>query len=268
MSASVILLNIVPLALPNASIITANDINDHGQIVGQFDDAQGAGHGFVCEDGSFCQLDYPDASSTNVLGINNLGQMVGMFGTLTATSGFLYDRGTFSPPLAFPGSSNLTIANGINDRGEIVGVYQSAAPGEHSFLLKANKYSTLIFPGSRETAAEDINNSGEVVGGFPDAHGTHGFVYLENVGVFTTALSASGGTVTALRGVNNGGQIVGGWFDNQGNEHPFLYMAGAIHPIVIPGATSASVNGINDRGQVVGNYQAGNVSQSFVAAIR
>lgn len=267
MPTQVILLNIKVLAIPGVSKMNANGINDNGQVVGQFTDAGGVDHGFVYEEESFCRLDYPGATGTNILGINNLGQMVGMFTTLTGTSGFVYDRGTFSPPLTYPGAANLTVANGMNDRGEIVGVYQDATPGEHSFLCKAGKYQTLVYPGAKETGAQDINNSGQIIGSFPDPKGTHGFVYLENVGVFTPALDCPTGTVTALRGINNSGNIVGGCFDGNGNEHPFLYMAGALNPILIPGAVSASLTGINDRAQVVGNLRFAGGAQSFVAAI-
>jgi probable HAF family extracellular repeat protein len=267
MTAKINLLAVKLLTISGASQMTANDINDRGQVVGQFIDPSGT-HGFVFEEDSFCQLDYPDATSTNILGINNLGQMVGMLTTLTATAGFLYDRGTFSPALSFPGAGNLTIANGINDRGHIVGVYQDALPGEHSFIYKAGQFTPLHYPGAKESAVDDINNSGEVVGYFPDAAGTHGFVYLENVGAFTPPLNDPPSTIMPLRGVNNGGQIVGGQVDGSGNEHPFLYMDGGINPIIFPGAISAVTNGINDRGQVVGNVRSASGEQSFIAAIR
>jgi probable HAF family extracellular repeat protein len=261
------LVSIKLLTIPGAARMTANDINDRGQVVGQFTDAGGHAHGFVYEGESVAQLDYPGSTATEILGINNLGQMVGMFTTAAATSGFLYDRGTFSPPLSYPGAVNFTVPNGINDRGEIVGVYQDAMPGEHSFLYKADKYQAVVYPGAQETAAQGIDNSSQVVGDFPDAKGTHGFVYLENVGVFTPPLDCPAGTVMALRGINNGGQIVGGCVDAQGNEHPFVYMAGALNPILIPNAISVSVIGINDRAQIVGNLRVANGAHSFTAAI-
>lgn len=267
MPANITLLHIKPLAIPGATQITANGINDHGQVVGQFTDSNGVPHGFVYENESFCHLDYPNAAGTNILGINNVGQMVGMFTTLTATAGFLYDRGTFSPPITYPGAGNLTVANGLNDRGEIVGVFQDASPGEHSFLYKARSYQPLTYPGATETAAQGVNNSGQVIGSFPDVKGTHGFVYLENVGVFSPPLNCPTGITTTIRGINNGGQIVGGCFDAQGHEHPFLYIAGSLHFILIPGATSASANGVNDHGQIVGNFQSTTGAHSFVAAI-
>jgi probable HAF family extracellular repeat protein len=190
-----------------------------------------------------------------------------MFTTLIGTSGFLYDRGTFSPPMTFPGAGNFTVANGINDRGQIVGVYQDAIPGEHSFLYKAGKYAPLVYPGAKEIGAQDVNNSGQVVGDFPDAKGTHGFVFLENAGVFTPPLDCATGNITTLRGINNGGQIVGGCIDAHGNEHPFVYMAAALNPILIPGAISAGVISINDRAQIAGNLRRATGTHSFVATL-
>ena len=207
--------------------------------------------GEVQEEESFCQLDYPGAAETDILGINNLGQMVGMFTTLTATAGFLYDRGTFSPPMTYPAPGSLTVPNGVNDRGEIVGVFQDAGPGEHSFLYKAGNYEPLTYPGATETAAQGINNSGQVVGSFPDVGGTHGFVHLENVGVFSPHLNCPTGIMTTIRGINNGAQIVGGCFDAQGHEHPFLYIAGALHRILIPGATSAAQIALTTAGRLL-----------------
>ena len=183
MPANLTLLHIKLLAIPGVTQMTANGINDHGQVVGQFTDSHGMPHGFIYEEESFCQLDYPGAAETNILGINNLSQMVGMFTTLTATAGFLYDRGTFSPPMTYPGPRGrevLTVQNGVNDRGEIVGVFQMLGWG-NTAPLKAGNYEPLIYPGAIETAARGINNSGQVVGSFPDVGGAHGFVYLENV---------------------------------------------------------------------------------------
>lgn len=260
-------ISITTIKVPGATQMTANDINEHGQVVGQYTDEKGAVHGFIYEEESFCQLDYPEAASTNILGINNLGQMVGMFTTLTATAGFLYDRDTFSPPLSYPGAGNLTIANALNDRGHIVGVYQGGSPGNHAFLCKAGRFQPLVYPGSAETTAEAVNNNGQIVGNFPDAKGTHGYVYLENVGVFTPALSFPKATVLALRAINHGGQIAGGFTDAQGHEHPFVYMDGRMNPVRIPNAISVSINGINDHGQVTGNGVFERGPASFIAAL-
>jgi len=58
-------------------------------------------------------------------------------------------------------------------------------PGNNSFLYKAGNHEPLTYPGATETVAQGIDNSGQVVGSFPDVGGTHGFVYLENGGAFS-----------------------------------------------------------------------------------
>lgn len=267
MATSISLLTITRISVPGATQISANAINDRAQVAGQFSDGTGRAHGFVYQEGALCQIDYPsaDATSINILGINNLGQFVGMVTTLTATSAFLYDRGTFSALLQFPGAT-FSIANAINNRGEIVGVLQAAA-GNGAFLHKAERYLRLQYPGASETTATGINESGQIVGNFVDAKGTHGFVYLENVGVYSPPLVNPPATTVALRAVNDEGQIVGGFMDKSGNEHPFIYIAAELHPVLIPGATSASINGINNRGQIVGNLNGPAGPQSFIATL-
>ena len=264
---NIIVSNVRRLQVPGFNIQTANDINDHGQIVGQITDPNGGAHGFMYNNGVLCQIDYPGASGTNIIGINNLGQMVGMFTTLTATLGLFYDRGTFGQ-LAFPGAGNLTIANAINDRAEIVGVFQDSSNVGHGFLYKANQYQQLQVPGTKQTIVEAINASGQIVGAYPDAKGTHGFAYLENVGAFIMPLDCPKVKITVLRAINNEGQIAGGCIDTAGDEHPFLYIAGGMNPIVIPGAVSVSVNGINNHGEMVGNVRyARGPSVPFVGTI-
>jgi probable HAF family extracellular repeat protein len=261
-------LNIVavrPLRIPGAVQMTANAINDKGQIVGQYSDSHGP-HGFLYQDGAFCRIDHPDPDVTgiNLIGINNLGQIVGMVTTSTGTFGCMYDRGTFSPLLRYPGAAS-TIANGINDRGQIVGVFQGATSG--GFLYKSFQFQPVGYPGIGETTVEDINENGQIVGNFANKKGTHGFVFLENVGAFTSLIDYPGAAVTFLRAINNEGQIVGGFVDQDGHEHPFLCVAAELHRVLIPEAISSSLNGINSLGQVVGNAVQKDGDHSFLATL-
>ena len=266
MASSVSVLSVELLIVPGATQITANAINDAGQVVGQFTDANGSPHGFIYHNQSFCRLDYPNARETNLLDINNHGQIVGMIITNTATQGFIYDRGNFSSPLIYPGSANLTIANGINDRTEIVGVH-GAPPHGGSFYHAVGGYKFLGYSGAQGANAQRINNSRQIIGDFSDAAGTHSFVYLENVGAFTSPLNCPNAPVIAFRDINNAGLIAGGCVDAQGVERPFIYVDGTMHPVLIPGATSASINGINDHGQIAGNFQSASGAHAFVAAV-
>src|SRR4051794_12280113 len=62
--------------VPGATNTSAEDINNVGQIVGQF---SGGLHGFLDTGGSFTQIDVPGGSFTQALGINDAGQIVGAF---------------------------------------------------------------------------------------------------------------------------------------------------------------------------------------------
>jgi probable HAF family extracellular repeat protein len=73
----------------------AFDINNLGQIVGQFADAAGT-HGFLLSAGTFTAIDVPSAtgSDTRALAINDTGQIVGSF-TRGNSHSFLLSGGRF-----------------------------------------------------------------------------------------------------------------------------------------------------------------------------
>src|SRR4051794_39416864 len=55
------------------------------------------------------------------------------------------------------------------------------------------------YPGATDTSLNGINNSGQIVGEFRDASGSHGFVY--DRGTFTT-LDVPGSSFTAANAIN------------------------------------------------------------------
>jgi probable HAF family extracellular repeat protein len=267
MPASLTVVSIKLLAIPTATQITANGINDHGQVVGQFVDKNGEDHGFIWEADSFSQVDYPGMTAVNLYKINNLGQFVGSMTDPNGTvHGFFFDRGTLSPPLTYPGAG-ATYALGINDRGEIAGTYYAAAQSR-GFLFKAGRFHAPNLPSAQQTAFQAINNSGQVAGITVDPQGTHGVLYLENLGLFTPQFDFPGATVTYPQAVNGGGQLGGQYTNPNGNGQAFVSLAGSLLTVTIPGAVSASILGINDRGQVCGNFiDANQVHHAYIAVL-
>ncbi len=69
------------------------------------------------------------------------------------------------------------------------------------------------------TGASGINSSSQIVGGFSDGTGAHGF--LDTTGVFTTIDDPSATFGTFASGINDSGQIVGVFNDAFG-YHGFL----------------------------------------------
>jgi len=68
----------------------------------------------------FSTIDFPGGDSSEALGINNGGQIVGYYTVAGQFHGYLFSGGVFSV-IDFPGSSG-TIPASINNAGDVVGV--------------------------------------------------------------------------------------------------------------------------------------------------
>jgi probable HAF family extracellular repeat protein len=130
----------------------------------------------------FITLDDPHATNGTVAsGINDAGQIVGVYFDATGEHGFVWTGTGVFTTLDDPLATNGTVVSGINDAGQIVGAYFDAT-GEHGFLLNGGTYFTiddpLAAPGTPGTEVLGINDAGQIVGGYADASGTHGFVMV------------------------------------------------------------------------------------------
>jgi uncharacterized membrane protein len=95
----------------------ALDINDRGDIVGQYTDARGAVRGFLrTAEGEFSPLDYPEAIVTSAEGISARGEVVGHYrdaSTPAAWHGFRWYRGAFEQD---DSGATHVMSRGINAR--------------------------------------------------------------------------------------------------------------------------------------------------------
>lgn len=173
-----------------------------------------------------------------------------------------------------------TKAMGINDGGRIVGKFDDEA-GEHGFVLDGDAFTTAVgqrigeilvgpsfrtisVPGAHSTRANGINNRGDIVGGFIDTGGLHGYLLT---GADFTTIDAPGATQTEAFGINDRNEIVGCFHDVAGMQHGFLRSAdGQFITLDFPGAIETCAAGINNSGRIVGKFDAGTpaVTSGFV----
>jgi hypothetical protein len=93
------------------------------------------------------------------LGINDAGQIVGYFDDVKAgTLGFLKDGAIFTTIDVPDPTTFRTMANWINDAGQIVGRYFAGLTA-HGFLKDGATFTTIDVPGAIETDAYGINNA-------------------------------------------------------------------------------------------------------------
>lgn len=221
----------------------AQSVNDAGEIVGYYLDAQGS-HGFTYLNGTFTTaptdiiaeeginnagqvVGFKSTDAFHPFGINNLGQIVGSFtDTSNTTQSFISSQGN-STRLSYPGAT-ATFARSINDQGHVVGYWtgtDSAFPGlgiSHGFFYQNGAWSALdASAGFNGTFATGINNSDLIVGYYRDANGTgHGFTFDKPANTLMS-LDMQGAINTYIYGVNNLGEMVGAFLDGNGHTYGF-----------------------------------------------
>jgi uncharacterized membrane protein len=181
------------LDVPGASETFALGINDSGLVAGYWDIVDAnfnflAIHGFTWKDGAFIdtQLDFPGAAGalpgSALFGVNARGDLSGVWlpdANGPIEHGFVCPKSApcFSYDAPAPGTF-FTDGKGINDRGQIVGIYTSTADFvDHSYLLSGATFTSFDFPGAQGTDAFGINSAGQIVGRYFATDGSrHGFL--------------------------------------------------------------------------------------------
>ncbi len=154
----------------------------------------------------------------------------------------------------FPGQMDSGVAS-ANKAGHVVGFYGLDAIynwGDHGFLLKGTKFTTIDYPGAGWTQALAINDAGVIVGAY-GADPLIGAVYgFRLIGKTYTPINYPGANFTRPSGINKKGDIVGQAIDS--TEHGFLLSKGVFSSIEVPGAAFTQPWSINNAGEIVGFY--------------
>jgi probable HAF family extracellular repeat protein len=162
--------------------------------------------------------------------INDQGQAVGYSGTCTAAlHAVSWENGTVSP---VPDLGTGAIAQGINNRGQIVGTVGSADGTTQYGALWQNGAITNLgtLPGDVAAIATGINSKGQVVGSTWDSNfnWSHGFIWQDGVMTDLNTLFPASSNLFAVMAnkINERGQISGMAIvrsgPDAGNIHAFL----------------------------------------------
>ncbi len=210
--------------------------------------------------GDFTLIEYPDAISTQIWGVNTRGEMVGVYvSTDRVTHGFLISGGRFSS-IDYPGAAR-TLANNINAQGDVVGEYSMAANGpSRGFVLSGGRFTPIEYPGATSSGVAGIAANGDLAGYF----GSPLRGYLFSGGRFTD-IDVPGGSPTVVAGMGSRGDVLGG-FTAGGVSRAFLFKRGQFTTWEYPGANGfTNAVGMNAAGDIVGRYRdAAGVSQGYV----
>lgn len=249
-------------------------INGAGEVVGYTHVSPSQPpHAFVYRGGRMIDLGtgFGSGSSSAAWNVNTAGQVVGQRARSQSSPlrAALWHGSTIRDLGTLGGSTNQpfateSIAYAINDAGQVVG---TALPRSgyplHGFVWQNGVMRDLgTLGGNTEaTVAQDIANTGQIVGSSQNATGqTHAFVRTNGV---MRDLGTLGGNYSAAYGINERGQIVGGSRisdspDRANAGHAVLWVDGVpvdLNEQVInlpPDVALETARDINDDGVIVG----------------
>ena len=238
-------------------------INDAGAIAGDYVDSAGVQHGMILAGKKLTTINHKNcvtsggfnAGAIAFYGINNKGAAAGWCADTTSglDIGFVWAKGKFTA-IKFPKAIS-TQAEGINDNGDVVGLYIDSAGSQHGYVKKGSKYTSIDVKGDTSSEAWGINNSGQIaVFAINSAGGFDSFLY--NGKTFKKVSDPKAGTTgTILRIVNNKGDLAGAYFDSNGFEVGFLRHAGKYYDVKDPKAdNNTRPDGLNTKLVIVGRY--------------
>lgn len=289
----------VAINFPGAHATGARGVNSHGEIVGWFQlrtdcvpeesgipfcngafgSMQLASHGFIFLNGRFTRFDFPGASATAILGVNDLGDFVGTYfkanqihGFLRLHTGVLRTLDIAPPGMGTQGTA--TAPMGINKFGTVVGSQWSVfGEGPFGGFRWFNGHFTKVnFPGTTEDGVFGNSNTGLLIMQvFDHDSWTTGLIHGSDDDLLASPVMSD----AHATGVNSGGDIVlfqngSGFFAphleaNEGTTDTEIkpnYL-----PFKFPGSVETRPNAISDNRSIVGSYSDGKTWHGFMAVL-
>jgi hypothetical protein len=199
-------------------------------------------------------VDVPNATNTDVNGINDEGFIVGDFDDVDGlTKGFFRDRQNRFHTIMFPGSTR-TVAQQINNEGTIAGLYAFADSRRHGFILRRGKFETVDFPGAISTKIRGLDDRGDVMGNYSiTGDDEEGFI-RDRTGIY--AVNYPDSLTTDVWDENQWGLIVGDYTDSTPDEniHGYTLFKGRFATLDYPSYPITSLRGANEAGVIVGQF--------------
>jgi len=261
------LYHLTPLTVPDATSVTVEDINDAGQIVGTYNDADFVRHAVLWDSAGWHELALPPGDEVNGIAraINDAGQIVGTSDDFVQpTFGLLWNAATPATYTVLNNDSGAPVSPAdINDDGVVAGGW-----GVPSRAFVWTAADGLVDYGIQDPNVADqqarwtaINDSGKLVG-FWNEHVANIHAIVGTVG--TPAVLGLGGASDVQRtnivGMNAAGVAVGLGSSDLQTLVPVVFADDGSFT-EIAGATLDQDNGaaiaINDAGVIVGTAGIG-----------
>ncbi len=234
------------LNINGSTAAQAFGVNRAGVVVG----TDGNGNAFYLSHGKVHTFIPLGGSAAVAFGINDGGTIVGQYTTGDLMPGFIRLNARKAIRVDAPSGPDVVNAQGINNRGLVVGFYVGTDGQDHGFMARERDARNGQLTG---TAIADptipnvpgepgatfvfsqvlaVNDKGIAVGYYGDSTTSqHGFIYNTNTGQYTflddpSEAFSNGVEVTQITGITNSGEITGFYSDANGVFHSFVASTG------------------------------------------
>ena len=196
-------------------------LNNAGQAVGFYQDANEISHGVIVQAGELTQFDFPGATETEIFGVSESGLFIGdIFDADGTIHGFVGDE-QFDVPGAV-----TTYADDMNARDTLVGSYIDSDGIYHGYIRHADgSFTTLDYPGVLSNLeylfVNAISDAGIIVfraKEFDSLERT--YIHLPNG--TSKELKFPGSVATVGRDIDMEGRIAGYYDTLDGRRHGFI----------------------------------------------
>jgi probable HAF family extracellular repeat protein len=206
-------------------------------------------------------------TSSQALGINNAGQIVGYAITSSNQQHAAYWANSSSPAIdlgTLGGTFGEAIA--INPSGEMIGDATTSGDAHDDPAVWTNSSSGAINLGGlggTNGGAQGINTSGQIVGYAYTTNNLQHAAFWNNRSGPAIDLGTLGGSSSVAFGINVSGQIVGDANTTSNNSHAAYWPNSSSEPVDLGtlGGTLSDAYAVNNLGQIVGDaYTAGDAA--------
>ena len=196
-------------------------LNNAGQAVGFYQDANEISHGVIVQDGELAQFDFPGAAETEIFGISESGLLIGdIFDAAGVIHGFVGDE-QFDVP-----GATTTYADDMNAGGTLVGSYVDTDGIYHGYIRHADgSFTTFDFPGMLSNLeylfVNAINDAGAIVFRAKEFESLER-TYIRLPNGELKELKFPGSVATVARDIDREGQVVGYYDALDGGRYGFI----------------------------------------------
>ena len=207
--------------VPNSLTFGFYGLNNAGQTVGFYQDANEISHGVIVQDGELTQFDFPRAAETEIFGVSESGLLIGdIFDADGAIHGFVG-----SEQFDVPGAT-ITYADDMNAAGSLVGSYVDTDRVYHGYIRHADgSFTTFDFPGMLSNLeylfVNAINDAGVIVFRAKEFDSLER-TYVRLPDGTLKQLKFPGSVTTVARDIDGKGQIIGYYDALDGRRYGFI----------------------------------------------